>query len=84
MSYTSVEEVAGYIFLYSRFHPEATASELNEMTLSMISTLPDPEKAKFVEEYSEYCNQHQQQPQQDPYDIPDYYVELYNSTNEAP
>lgn len=45
----------------------------------MIFNLSDIEKAKIVKEYSEYSQQHQQ----DPYDIPDDYAELYNSTNEG-
>ena len=42
--------------------------------------ISDIEKAKIVKEYSEYSQQHQQ----DPYNISEDYIEMYNSTNEAP
>ena len=71
----TVQDIAFYMNLYERYHPHVTKDELKQLTLGMLSELPDNEKSKFIEEYSEYVNRKS---------IPEDYVNLYHTTNEAP
>ena len=73
----TLDDVASYMSLFERYHPEYTEEELKQLTVSLISTLPENEKKKFLTEYYAYCDKHYESQDLDEYTL------LYSETNEG-
>lgn len=78
----TLEEVANYMDVYERYHPERNPTEIRKMTLSLISQLPQKEKDKFLENYYEYVDSQVYEPVED-IEISDDYLINYTETNEG-
>ena len=69
--------VALYMDLFERYHPEYSEDDLKQLTVSLISKLPEKEKQKFLTEYYAYCDKHYESQDLDEYTL------LYSETNEG-
>ena len=47
----TVNDIAFYMDLFERYHPEYTKEDLKQMTLALLADLPDKAKNEFLEEY---------------------------------
>lgn len=77
MAMKTIDEVARYLDLWSRYHPDADGKELKSLTLSLVSKLPFVERKKFIEEYYKWIDEKYAE------EFPDEYVDGYRETNEA-
>ncbi|AEC53037.1 hypothetical protein SCRM01_091c [Synechococcus phage S-CRM01] len=73
----TIEDIGQYIDLFERYHPEYSKEEIKQLTLQLLSQLPQKEKNKFMEEYYKYLD--------DVYikEFPDEYLDGYKETNEG-
>lgn len=84
----TIEEVSNYMDLFERYHPEYSPEDLKQLTVSLLSKLPEREKRKFMNEYYEYLDNHykEQFPEEysdeDEEELDDYF-EVYKKTNEG-
>ena len=75
----TIEQIGWFISIYERYHPERTPEEIKELTLSLISDLPDSEKERFIEEYRIWYGEKFDEELEEEED----YFSLYKETNEA-
>jgi hypothetical protein len=73
----TIDEVANYLDLWSRCHPDVTNAEFKSLTLSLVAKLPFAERKKFIEEYYKWADEKYAE------EFPDEYLDRYRETNEA-
>lgn len=73
----TLNDISFYMSLFERYHPEYSPEELKQLTISLLSKLPEREKKKFMKEYYAWCDEHYASQ-----DL-DEYASMYTETNEG-